>query len=151
MGRWSKNGDVQEALDQMARLSAPNPRDDEELGRRRDLFPFLVVRSQNAFDEIERMVAAEYSKNSVAIETNRPIVAVTTAPDGTEGKAITKLRAAPGVETVPRKAAVMDEPVKNDTSPSDGRDHKRDDTERLEELARKQQLLAQTRGFGPGM
>ena len=151
MGRWANNEDVQQALDQMARLSAPNPQDHEELGRRRDLFPFLVMRNQDAFDEIERMVAAECCKNDVAIETNPPTVAATTAPEGTESKATTLLPAAPGVATVLRKAGVMDEPVKNDTSLSDGRDHKRDDTERLKELARKQQLLAQTRGFGQGM
>ncbi len=151
MKRWVNNEEVQQALDQMARLSPPNRHDEAEIARRRDLFPFLIMGKQEAFDEIDRMVAADLDRGGmVPFRGDAPAPAATNVPEGQGRKAVTQAPAATATTSMSRKVETVDAATNDEASRTAERERDGSSAKK-KEWARKQQLLDQARGFRPGM
>jgi len=149
MKRWADNEEVQLALGQMARLSAPNPHDKADIVRRRALFPSLILGRQEAVDEIDQMVDRNLNQDGAVPRRDvSPASSVATAPPAEKQNSVTQLSNPVEAPLPPRKDEDSGLATNDKASPAAARERDTFLTEK-KELGRKQQLLAQTTVSGP--
>ncbi|KZY58445.1 hypothetical protein A3736_00105 [Erythrobacter sp. HI0063] len=149
MKRWADNEEVQLALGQMARLSAPNPHDEAEIVRRRNLFLFLIMGRREAVDEIDQMVDRNLNQDgAVPRREVFPAFPVATAPPAEKQYSVTQLSSPAEAPLAPRKGENSELATDDKASPAAARERDASLAEKTE-LGRKQQLLAQTTVSGP--
>ena len=149
MKRWADNEEVQLALGQMARLSAPNPHDKADIVRRRELFPSLILGRQEAVDEIDQMVDRNLNQDGAVPRRDvSPASSVATAPSAEKQNSVTQHSNSVEAPLPPRKDENSGLATDDKASPVAARERDAFLAEK-KELARKQQLLAQSKAVVP--
>ena len=151
MKRWADNEEVQMALGQMSRLSAPNPQDEADIDRRRNIFLYLIMGRREAVYEIDQMVDQNLNQDAaVPKRKESSAFPVATAPPAEKQDSVTQRSNRAEASLAPRNGENSEPAADDNVSLAVAREPNAS-LAKKKELARKQRLLAQTRALGPSI